>query len=640
MPAHTPLSATRARGRGRFGRALVAAAVAAALAGPAAVPLAHADPSVNDATAVIMGDSFIAGEGGSWNGNPSPYPTNQGSPATFANLEFVVRGSTPAIYGSTLDDPTLPAGNGTGCHRSDPSEANPSDTGVNATIWFNIACSGASTPDIITTSFKGELSQTQQLDQIATEHNVKVIVLSIGGNDLGFAKAVSDCVQANFFGQPNCNPTEQRYVTGQLPVAMAGVAGAIQSIRDVMTHDGYGVSDYRLILQSYPAPLPPSSAMVDPSKRGLFNCPIYSADADWTNTWLIPNISTALEHVAHSAGVEFVDMQDLFRGHELCRVNGTGFPANTGSPARGGVAPFGTSGMSQMEWVHMVTPTQPVASWPAYNQPESMHPNGFGHQAMASCIGQVFNQLRVGEWSCRNDLASNSLVVSQTYSAPVPAPLASLNATSLTFGNLPLHGPSAVQTVAVTNVSGNPLTISFSQPAGDFRASGCSNTTLSAGQSCTLQLAFTPTAVGTHPAILNIVPAQQVSGNWVPGPRQTVSLTGNGIAASLSANSLQFGAVSVGRTVSQAVTATNQSAVPVTVSSTLLNDPSGSFSVVADGCSGRTLGPGQSCAASVAFQALSRGSVTAQLLINDDGAPAQQSVSLSGSGTCSGRLCS
>jgi lysophospholipase L1-like esterase len=595
-----------------------------------AVPAAHADPFTNDSAVVIMGDSFMAGQGGSWQGNPSP---NNSSTAYLRGSS--VQAAASATYGSTLDDPTLPAGNGTGCHRSQPSEA--ANSGIPATVTFNIACSGAQTADIIGTTYKGELPQSTQLGIIAGQHNVKTIVVSIGGNDLGFADVVNACVTANLQGSPTCNAAQQAAVSSKLSTAMTGVDNALSSIMRAMTQAGYGRTDYRLILQSYPAPLPPASAMLAPQlNRTSFGCPIYSDDADWTNNWLIPTIDGSLQQEADKLGVEFVDMRDLFRGHELCRINGSGDPVGSGDPTRAGDADFGSS---TAEWVHMVTPSNLFyGNWPPYTQEESVHPNAFGHQVMANCIGAVFPQ-SAGDFSCGSTGGASRLS-----SKAAPSAFVSLTAAAspLNFGNMPVGSTSPTQPVTLKNLTSSGLTLGYARPNGDFADNwkGCP-ATLAAGASCTLQLTFSPTATGSRTGILSYVPVESVGGVDVPGPRQTLQLVGNGVPASLTfSGPVQFGGVTVGSGADAYLTVTNQSAAIVHVSSVAIaNDRSGSFGVTSDGCSGTALNPNQNCLIDVGFVPATRGSFSAQLLINDDGYPTQQSVAVTGTGVCAGRIC-
>ena len=93
--------------------------------------------------------------------------------------------------------------------------------------------------------------------------------------------------------------------------------------------------------------------------------------------------------------------------------------------------------------------------------------------------------------------------------APVAAaPVATLSATSVSFGNQKVGTTSAAKTVTLTNTGGGTLTIGSlsaggSNP-GDFARSGtCAvNTALTAGQSCTVVHTFKPSAATSRSATL------------------------------------------------------------------------------------------------------------------------------------------
>ncbi len=91
-----------------------------------------------------------------------------------------------------------------------------------------------------------------------------------------------------------------------------------------------------------------------------------------------------------------------------------------------------------------------------------------------------------------------------------PAATAALSLSTLNFGNQKVGTTSAVKSVTLTNSGGGTLTItaltsSGSNP-GDFSRSGtCAiNSALTAGQSCTVQYSFTPSATGNRSATLAV----------------------------------------------------------------------------------------------------------------------------------------
>src|SRR5437868_1733505 len=98
-------------------------------------------------------------------------------------------------------------------------------------------------------------------------------------------------------------------------------------------------------------------------------------------------------------------------------------------------------------------------------------------------------------------------------------------------------------TVTLTNTGTAALTINSFAPSGDFAAtrsgeSACptSPTALAAGGNCTINVTFTPTALGARTGTLSL-------GDNAAGSPQTVALSGNGTGpgVGLAPTSLDFG---------------------------------------------------------------------------------------------------
>ncbi len=108
------------------------------------------------------------------------------------------------------------------------------------------------------------------------------------------------------------------------------------------------------------------------------------------------------------------------------------------------------------------------------------------------------------------------------------APKASLSASAIAFGSVPVGSASPPRPVAVTNSGTVPLAIATTALSGssDFTRSsdGCAGTTLGPGASCTIEIAFTPSGAGNRAAQLKI------ADNSAAGPH-TVSIAGAGAAA-------------------------------------------------------------------------------------------------------------
>lgn len=89
---------------------------------------------------------------------------------------------------------------------------------------------------------------------MAASHDVELIALSIGGNDLGFADIIATCAKDYIVWYSYCHDDQQAEVDARIDGVMADVGRSVDEIRAVMTAAGYTSSDYRIVLQSYPSP--------------------------------------------------------------------------------------------------------------------------------------------------------------------------------------------------------------------------------------------------------------------------------------------------------------------------------------------------------------------------------------------------
>ncbi len=342
------------------------------------VPAAHATPSSSESAIVSLGDSFISGEAGRWKGNSIVSTGDRAG----TDRAWTGTGYDPSrVYGAT---------DANGCHRSDVAEVLSSVVFLHRKI--NVACSGAETKNIFRPSSggvgqNGEPAQSTSLRYIAQVTNTKVVVLSIGGNDLGFADIIRACAQAYAARTGPCNPSQQAIVDSKKPAAFAGVAKAIDEVRAVMAESGYTRSDYRFILQSYGSPVPRASetryteAGTDRSSVG--GCPFYDADLDWARDSLVHQITNGLLYVAAFKGIEFLDLSGQLQGHEVC--------ATAAKQATLTDPPVG----STSEWARFLT-----LNLVQGEIQETLHPNYFGQLALGRCLSLAVNRAP-GRGACR-----------------------------------------------------------------------------------------------------------------------------------------------------------------------------------------------------------------------------------------------
>src|SRR3712207_6191586 len=166
---------------------------------------------------------------------PSPCPHT----TLFRSNDGTDRPCVPGVPACAQEDPGRVYVGGTaenGCHRSDVAEVNSASFPVAERV--NIACSGGQTKNIFRSSQggtgqNGEASQADQLLNVARAKDVKVVLLSIGGNDLGFAKIVQACLTAYASRQGACKSSQQKVIDANIAKATAAVQKGIDEIRAV-----------------------------------------------------------------------------------------------------------------------------------------------------------------------------------------------------------------------------------------------------------------------------------------------------------------------------------------------------------------------------------------------------------------------
>jgi len=253
----------------------------------------------------------------------------------------------------------------------------------------------------------------------------------------------------------------------------------------------------------------------------------------------------------------------------------------------------------------------------------------------ASCtIGVAFTPAATGARNATLNIASNASNGVQTVAltGTGTAPNLSVAPGSLGFGNQLLNSASTVRTLTLTNSGTAPLNIGTltlsGSNASNFAANGCSGTAVAVGANCTVSLTFTPSAIGSRSATLQIA-SDATSGT------QTISLSGTGIAPSISASAsaITFSNVVLNTaSAGQTFTLTNTGTAPLTVGSLALSGAnSGDFAVSSNTC-GSAVAVGSDCTVGVTFTPSALGGRSAQLSIPSDATNGTQTVSLSGTG--------
>ena len=245
-------------------RVAVAAVVFVALVGSLLTGVAVAGPASADGPGagvpwvVTLGDSYISGEAGRWAGS-----TNLGSRRADA--------LGPTAY---FDNASGTAEQVKGCHRS-RSQEGVIGGGVRS---VSFACSGSrtSTYRTLTGHFKPGVDfadegpdrqgQARLLRTFARSHDVKMVVVGIGGNDFDFVTVISSCV-GDFLSSSALHPNychddpwvRASFSAAKVAAVRAQVAAALRNVRTAMRQAGYADAAWTMVVQNYPSPIPPAA---------------------------------------------------------------------------------------------------------------------------------------------------------------------------------------------------------------------------------------------------------------------------------------------------------------------------------------------------------------------------------------------
>jgi hypothetical protein len=203
-------------------------------------------------------------------------------------------------------------------------------------------------------------------------------------------------------------------------------------------------------------------------------------------------------------------------------------------------------------------------------------------------------------------------------------PNATLSATGLTFATQLAGTTSPAQSVTLSNTGTVALSISSIGITGadhnDFTQTHTCAASLAPAASCTINITFTPTGVGSRTALLSVK-------DNAPGSPQTVSLSGTETVVKLSSTQLFFHC-STGRNCPpppETVTLTNVGSTTLDISSIT---SAGSVFSETNNC-GSSVAAGKSCTITVKSGMIS-GSFEGLITISDNGGASPQQIRLFG----------
>lgn len=335
--------------------------------------------------AVSIGDSYISGEAGRWAGNA----------IKDAAVPMTDRLGASAYWDGATAEKIK------GCHRSASAEVN---------FWpgsINLACSGAITsskwkgvwpigyakPGIDREVVHGVDGQLTQLKEVARSNNVKLVLMSIGGNDFGFAKVIIACSSAYSFSSKklpmyckNSDLVKNAFSDSALQSVSNKITGAIHRTVTTMKNAGYADDEWTLVVQNYPNILPRSEDFRYPETNARITqggCGFWNKDVEYINGEL-PKLSNAVWNAVSQARnstsvkIKTLDLTNVFDGRKLCEKGTDVADSVSDATALADVAEF----VQSLRVNVLGTDFKPA---------ESLHPNFFGQSVLQECAKLVWN---------------------------------------------------------------------------------------------------------------------------------------------------------------------------------------------------------------------------------------------------------
>ena len=149
-----------------------------------------------------------------------------------------------------------------------------------------------------------------------------MVSVSIGGNDFKFADVVQSCV-VDFLTSPTwlkdyCyddSSVKANFTAANVAAVRARIATALRNVSTAMRNAGYADSQWTLLVQTYPSPIPRGSgfryAESGYGRQSTGGCGFWNKDADWANDTALPTINRAVFGAVADTGLANVRTLNL-----------------------------------------------------------------------------------------------------------------------------------------------------------------------------------------------------------------------------------------------------------------------------------------------------------------------------------------
>ncbi|WP_395377216.1 hypothetical protein [Marinicella sp. W31] len=428
---------------------------------------AHAQ---RETAAVAIGDSFISGEGA-------------------GNYMSVEGNSFPSWNGRDAANPFF-------CHRSANASIFQADLpGIDRR--FNLACSGGQPRDVLVTrppqlAGRNMPPQLDQLMDVATDHDVKLILIGLGSNnrEFTFGGAVIKCIGKFMFDAYVVGPQDNGCTRSDLASdrqfdrargfvieAVDEIIQAMSTLRDSNGRLRYPPGSFRIVMQDYTNPLPKrmhpnfntENGKSDTNglfkklaqERYRFGCTIHQAaldDGHWFSEKLGGLVAGAKNELSRRYplhDIVYLNVQRAFDGARLCE---SVFPGdNLASPfyvrnARGGVINNIDNRNSFVDVLRLMNVNDSLINLLFGNNgvlalaehctqnfqrcQEAWHPNTQGHAMLGQCLSGAYESSSQVVKCIRNTFTGQPIIFD-----PPPQVAATL-VESVHWAYLPQYGRS------------------------------------------------------------------------------------------------------------------------------------------------------------------------------------------------------
>ena len=261
------------------------------------------------------------------------------------------------------------------CHRSNRAGASLAALLVRANAFLSVACSGATTGSV--------LLQLDLVRKFSSETDA--LILSVGGNDIGFAGMVFFCVVI-----PECGLDEN--LGSALRGRLADLPTRLNTVFDAVNNGRAGDSVYNVLVVEYPDPTTGILGIhcgIPFTNPGFYGFESWEfGESIWASREVVQPLNAALAAAVRRANHMAAGKRRWHFVQGLSGLNGSYFTRGfcTGFPSPNWFAWF------HGRWINTL-----VDSY--VNQVDyrgAMHPNEYGQQAIAVALVGVLSTIRPG----------------------------------------------------------------------------------------------------------------------------------------------------------------------------------------------------------------------------------------------------